>query len=347
MAALPARPPASLDALLADRRVWRGQPAALPPARQPTGLDALDEVLPTHGWPDAALSELLLPADGIGELRLLLPTLARLTQAGRDIVLVAPPWLPYPAGWQRAGVDLGHLHLVDANPREALWATEQCLRGGCLAAVLCWPKQADDRALRRLQVACETGQALGFALRDARAAANPSPAALRLLFERGDDGMRLRVLKCRGGNAPARAIALERLAFPVAGTRQLHSGDATESVRPANDVQISPGCAALTRATSVVARTRPQAASGTMQTTSVQVEPERAPGVALTRPKVASGDDASPFPDGAPGHPHPGRAAPGRATPFVGRARPPGALPFPPVPAMPAPLVPASLPALA
>ena len=203
------RDPASLDALLANRRVWRGQPAALPPARHPTGFGALDAALPAHGWPDAALSEVLLPADGIGELRLLLPTLARLTQAGQDIVLVAPPCVPYPGGWQQAGVDFAHVHVIDANPRDALWATEQCLRAGCLAAALCWPRRVDDRALRRLQVACESGQALGFAFRDAKEARNPSPAALRVLFERGDDGMRLRVLKCRGGMAPVQAFALE------------------------------------------------------------------------------------------------------------------------------------------
>lgn len=199
--------PVALDALLADRRVWRGQAAGLPPARQPTGFAALDAALPTGGWPDAAVTELLLPADGIGELRLLLPTLARLTRSARDIVLVTPPYLPYPDGWRQAGVDFARLHLVDAAPRDALWAAEQCLRSGSLAAVLCWPRQADDRALRRLQVAAETGQALGFAFRDARAAANPSPAALRLQFEpTSDASMRLRVLKCRGGNVPAQAI---------------------------------------------------------------------------------------------------------------------------------------------
>ncbi|NUS39571.1 MAG: translesion DNA synthesis-associated protein ImuA [Lysobacter sp.] len=199
----------ALEALLADRRVWRGQPAGLPPATQPTGFAALDAALPTGGWPEAALTELLLPADGVGELRLLLPTLARLTRAARDIVLVAPPYVPYPDGWRQAGVDFAHVHLVDAAPRDALWAAEQCLRSGSLAAVLCWPRQADDRALRRLQVAAETGQALGFAMRDVRAAANPSPAALRLQFDpAGEVAMRLRVLKCRGGNAPAQAISL-------------------------------------------------------------------------------------------------------------------------------------------
>lgn len=234
--------PASLDALFAARRVWRGQPAALPPARQPTGLAALDDALPTHGWPDAALSELLLPADGIGELRLLLPTLARLTQSGQDIVLVAPPCVPYPDGWRRAGVDFAHVHLVDANPRDALWAAEQSLRAGCLAAVLCWPRQADDRALRRLQVACESGQALGFALRDAREARNPSPAALRVLFERGGDGVQLRVLKCRGGNAPARTIALGHVAAP-AGQDRIASGGREYLV------QTLPGCGAFAGAT--------------------------------------------------------------------------------------------------
>jgi hypothetical protein len=199
----------ALDALLSDRRVWRGQPAALPTPVQPTGHDALDAVLPWGGWPEAALTEVLLPADGIGELRLLLPTLARLTQAGHDIAVVAPPYLPYPAGWRQAGVDFAHLHLIDANARDALWASEQCLRAGCLAAVLCWPQHADDRALRRLQVAANTGQGMGFAFRDLRAARNPSPAALRIAIESSmvEGGpAQLRVLKCRGGLTPTRAI---------------------------------------------------------------------------------------------------------------------------------------------
>ena len=46
---------------------------------------------------------------------------------------------------------------------------------------------------------------LGFAYRPASAAHNPSPAALRLLLE---GPAQVRVLKCRGGLAPARAIAL-------------------------------------------------------------------------------------------------------------------------------------------
>lgn len=206
----------ALDELLSAQRLWRGRPVAPPRAAQPTGHAALDALLPGGGWPEAALTELLLPADGVGELRLLLPTLARLTRAGQPVVLVAPPYLPFPAGWRQAGVDLAHLHLVDAAPRDALWAAEQCLRSGCTGAVLAWPRQAaqqhaDDRALRRLQVAADSGRTLGFAFRDLRMAANPSPAALRIAIEGVPP--RLRVLKCRGGNAPARSLPL-----PAAGT---------------------------------------------------------------------------------------------------------------------------------
>ena len=228
----------ALDALLGDRRIWRGRPAALPPAKQPSGHAALDAALPTGGWPDAALTELLLPRDGVGELRLVLPTLARLTRAGQDIALVAPPYVPYPDGWRQAGVDFAHLHVVDAAPRDALWASEQCLRAGCLAAVLCWPHKADDRALRRLQVAAESGRTLCFAFRDARAAGNPSPAALRLLFETAPaSGVRLptgtprlRILKCRGGNPPAQVILLQdtRTGSPVP-----HDTDVVVSLPPA------------------------------------------------------------------------------------------------------------------
>ena len=194
----------ALDRLLDARRVWRGHAAVAPSPVQPTGYAELDASLPGGGWPDAALSEILVAATGIGELRLLWPTLARLTAAGERVVLVGPPHVPYPQAWLAAGIDLRHLAIVQAAGRDALWATEQCLRSGSCGAVLCWPKQADDRALRRLQVAAETGRTLAFAYRPLAEAANPSPAALRLSLD--GPPVQLRVLKCRGGLAPTRPL---------------------------------------------------------------------------------------------------------------------------------------------
>ena len=132
-----------------------------------------------------------------------MPTLARLTQAQRRVVLVGAPYVPYPQAWLAAAVDLRHLVLLQASGRDALWAAEQCLRSGSCAAVLCWPQQADDRALRRLQVAAESGQALGFAYRPLREAVNPSPAALRLCIETRPHAC---ASSCRGGLAPATAL---------------------------------------------------------------------------------------------------------------------------------------------
>jgi hypothetical protein len=195
----------SLDGLLDERRVWKGRPQAQPVSAQPTGHGLLDRALPMAGWPAGALSEILIPADGSGELRLLWPTLARLTRAGERIVLVGPPFIPYPQAWEAAGVDLRFVALIDASGSDALWAAEQCLRSGSCGAVLCWPKNIDDRALRRLQVAAEAGQTLAFACRPQQAAHNPSPAALRIAIDLRP--AQLRVLKCRGGLAPALPLA--------------------------------------------------------------------------------------------------------------------------------------------
>jgi hypothetical protein len=195
-----------LDDLLQQRRIWKAQPTSLPPSAQPTGHAALDALLPTGGWPESALSEILMASEGVGELQLLWPTLARLTRSAERVVLVAPPHVPYPQAWQAAGVDLRWLAIIQASGRDALWATEQCLRSGSCGAVLCWPRRADDRALRRLQVAAETGQTLAFAYRPLQEAVNPSPAALRIAVDARP--AQVRVLKCRGGLPSSAAIPL-------------------------------------------------------------------------------------------------------------------------------------------
>jgi cell division inhibitor SulA len=205
-----------LESLLSARTVWRAVRQAAPaPLGESTGFAALDALLPHGGWPQGALSELLIPAEGVGELTLLMPTIARMTQAGRLVALIAPPLCPYAPAWQRAGVDLRYLEIVRADThanmqtnaqfhrRGALWAFEQCLRSAAFSTVLGWPSNADGPALRRLQVAADTGQCLGFAVRDSRHAGNPSPAALRI--ERVDDIWRIR--KCRGGQVPSQGFA--------------------------------------------------------------------------------------------------------------------------------------------
>lgn len=199
----------ALSGLFDARKIWRGRAAPVPAGDQPTGWAALDAVLPAGGWPAAALSEILLPADGVGELQLVLPTLARLTQGTRPVVVVAPPYAPCVAGWRQHGVDMRHVEIVHADSKDVLWATEQCLRSASCAAVLAWPQQADDHALRRLQVAADSGHALAFVFRARRHLAQASPAALRLELEALPQA-RVWVRKCRGGAVPAQPVALGR-----------------------------------------------------------------------------------------------------------------------------------------
>ena len=212
MAALVAIDTSAIDTVLRDPRVWRGTSAAPDIPFAASGHAALDALLPHRGWMLGTLTEILFDVDGIGELDLALPVLAAFTKQRRHVVAVGAPYLLYPAALLAYDVELDYLHCVDApSDIEALWATEQSLRSGVCAAVLCWPRQATERALRRLQVAAEAGNALGFAFRAARAASNPSPAATRIQL-RADDGTQLRILKCRGANPPSRSIALRAMA---------------------------------------------------------------------------------------------------------------------------------------
>jgi cell division inhibitor SulA len=200
----------ALSNLLDARQLWRGRAIPILEGEQPTGWPMLDAALPARGWPDASLTEILLPVDGIGELRLVLPTLARLTQGHRPVVLIAPPYLPCAMGWRQQGVNLHRLHIVEVEEKQVLWAAEQCLRSGSCAAVLAWPHHADDRRLRRLQVAADTGRALAFVFRDRKHLTNASPASLRLELATAPHAA-IWVRKCRGGNAPAQPIPFDHV----------------------------------------------------------------------------------------------------------------------------------------
>jgi hypothetical protein len=170
----------------------------------PTGLESLDTLLPGGGWPFGRLTEILLAREGVGELRLLVPALARLSREGRWVVWVSPPHWPYGPALAVAGFDLARFLLVGAqSPRENLWAAEQALGSGTCGAVVVWMEEPEDRALRRLQLAAERGKGLGVLFRPLSAADRSSPASLRLSVEGGRAGLAVRVLKGRSAGRSA------------------------------------------------------------------------------------------------------------------------------------------------
>src|SRR5207237_1656021 len=143
-----------LEEILQRHPVWRGGAAFSRAAAVSSGFAVLDGELPGGGWPTGGLTEILGLQQGIGELRLLLPALAALTTAGKRVIWLAPPHLPYAPALAAAGVDLTHLSVVRAPGRlDALWAAEQVLRAGPCHALVAWFRHAKYEELRRLAVA--------------------------------------------------------------------------------------------------------------------------------------------------------------------------------------------------
>jgi hypothetical protein len=192
--------PSALDALLQHPGIWRRSASEQQHVRAlSTGNPELDSLLPGGGWPCGAVSEILSEYDGVGELSLVMPALADLTQRGQRVVFVTPPYIPYAPALATHGIDLRYVVQIDANPTDGAWSAEQCLRSGSCGAVLSWLPVADYTLLRRLQLAAESGDALAFVFRPAKAASKTSPAALRLqLHIDAEKQTDVEILKCRG-----------------------------------------------------------------------------------------------------------------------------------------------------
>lgn len=185
----------AFERLLAQRDLWDGQAAA--GEGEPTGFAALDRHLDSGGWPRGALTELWPERAGIGELRLLMPALARLSQARRWIAWIDPPYAPHAAGLHASGVDLGHILVVHSQggAGERLRAVERALASGTCSAVLAWPGRLDADANHRLQRAAARGDSLGFLFHwgDGCESADvtPSDAALRMALTSHRGGLRI------------------------------------------------------------------------------------------------------------------------------------------------------------
>jgi cell division inhibitor SulA/protein ImuA len=193
---------AALEEILQRHPVWRGEALGRVAETVATGYPMLDRELPGGGWPAGGLIELLGDCEGIGELELVLPALCALTSAGKRVVWLAPPHLPYAPALAAAGVDLTNLAVVRApGRRDALWAAEQVLRAASCYALLAWFSRVRYQELQRLAVAAEASRAFVALFRPGEAAKESSPACLRIALEPRAAALGVRILKRRG--APA------------------------------------------------------------------------------------------------------------------------------------------------
>jgi len=190
--------------------LWRGKQVSHQLHTLGTGHAKLDKALPGNGWPLGAVTELVNDTAGCGELSLLLPVLARLSQENHWITMIDPPWVPYPPALYGRGLALEKLLLIHTRSRsESLWACEQVVRGIPGGALLAWPDTLSFSELRRLQLAAKSTQKTVFLFRRANTANTSSPAVLRLQLTADDGDLYIRVLKCRG-QRPASDIRIRR-----------------------------------------------------------------------------------------------------------------------------------------
>lgn len=190
-----------LNTLIQDDRIWQGRrhKHSTQPA-EPTGYQALDNQLGGIGWPKGALSECLLDIHGIGELRLLLPLMQKLTTAGKTVFWLNPPHTPYAPALAREGINLDQVIVLHTeNTGDFLWTLENCLRSPVTGLLMAWPGKLASRDIRRLQLAAEAGSNVCVLFRQRRFAEQNSPAALRLDLEPDQSqNLNIRIVKRRG-----------------------------------------------------------------------------------------------------------------------------------------------------
>ena len=103
-----------------------------------TGFSALDACLPYGGWPSDAISEVISPQPGLGDMALVLPVLARLTQQEGVVACIAPPWLLHSPFLAAQGVNLARLLCIPEPEgtrdkrqwQKRHWAAEQIVKSG-------------------------------------------------------------------------------------------------------------------------------------------------------------------------------------------------------------------------
>lgn len=200
--AQPDSPPKLLPNTLANS-VWRAnQLGGGTRAGLASGFATLDTELPGGGWPIGALTELIAHDAGVGELRLLIPLLRRLTIERRIVILLAPPHIPYAPALASFGIDLHYLLIVQApNAADRLWAVEQTLKSASFGALLAWLPAPRTRpeAVRRMQLAAQSALGPAFLFRPLSAQFESSAAPLRLLLiPKPNQALAVQVLKRRG-----------------------------------------------------------------------------------------------------------------------------------------------------
>ena len=206
----------------------------------PTGLSALDGLLPAGGIPQGAVVEWISPQAGQAAGSLALRASAGLLRRPGCLAVIDQEGEFHPACAAAQGIPLSRILLVRipamtaVNPRrfstdlvdgmvqgQWLWALEQAARSRGVRVVLAWLPRATTSVVRRLQLAVESSQVTVMLLRPAAALRQASFADLRLMTQRrvrpgrktGEpDQVQVTLLRSKGGVHEQHSILLQQSA---------------------------------------------------------------------------------------------------------------------------------------
>jgi protein ImuA len=148
-----------------------------------TGFEDLDRILGDHGLKRGSLIEWTGVGDseGSGAGTLALVVAANVLRRDGALVVIDNAREFYLVAAAELGIPLERTAIIRPETRmDALWAWEQALRCPGVAVTFGWIDAIDDRLLRRLQLAVETGGGLGFLLRPPNSRSGASWAATRI-----------------------------------------------------------------------------------------------------------------------------------------------------------------------
>ena len=171
-----------------------------------TGLDAIDALAPGGAFARGTIHELLF-APGDGEPRFFATTLAKhaSTKRRQPIIWSDPCGDLYPPALATMGIDLRQFYLLrPPTSADEVWAVAECLRCKGVGAVVAAPAVLSRVEARRLQLAAETGGAVGLLLRPAGKRSVHYAATTRWLIapamgERSVQRWRIQLLHGHGG----------------------------------------------------------------------------------------------------------------------------------------------------
>ncbi|MCF2946535.1 translesion DNA synthesis-associated protein ImuA [Paraglaciecola aquimarina] len=168
-------------------------------SEQTTGFTSLDNAL-QGGYPEYGVIDIRSPI-GIGELRLLLPSLlTRQREFSSELItFIAPPLSINSEMLAEFGLNLKQILIVQPKTQAlGLWSAEQSIKSGCCHSVIIWHDLVSVTHIKRLQLAAEKGQCLLFIIRPYQNEHISLPVSLGMTLAPAKEGIQVYITKGKG-----------------------------------------------------------------------------------------------------------------------------------------------------